>query len=188
MKIIFSILIILYTLISSTCAENKIRTLANVNESIITNIDTENEIILMKLLENNINYKNINTNALENLITYTLKEQEIKKYKIEIDPKNIKNKYDSIVYELEKLNKISDNLKKKIYSKIEIDYGWNLLIKQLYSWKVSVNMHEIESKANTEVNKDNKDKIILEEKNKKLQIYSANHLSSLKKKSFIKIY
>ena len=92
-----------------------------------------------------------------------------------------------------KTNPLSDKNKKKIYQRIENGYNWNFLISQIYSWKLAVNINEIDKKINAQnLNQDQikkiKEKIIDEEKNKKLNVYSGYHLKKLKENYLIRYF
>ena len=97
--------------------------------------------------------------------------------------------------------KLNDNgiKSKRIFNKIkkksETDYAWNLLISKKYSWKLNVNINEIEQKLivlgyvdsnNPETVKE-KEKLIAGEKNKKFNFYSRVHLEKAKRELLIKI-
>ena len=79
---------------------------------------------------------------------------------------------------------------------MQLDYAWNALIAKKYSWKVNINMNEIDQKLkNTKEKTDDqrkllatKEELIMIEKNKKLSIYSNNHLEQIKKRSLIKFF
>ena len=83
----------------------------------------------------------------------------------------------------------------RILKKDQIDYGWKILISKKYSWKLNVNMNEIDEKLialgyidpnnpKTIITKNN---FVTQEKNKKFNSYSRNHLDLAKKKLLIKI-
>lgn len=170
-------------------AEIKIPTIAQVNETIITSVDIQNEIEVMAILFNiSKETKDINIIALNSLIDEIIKEQEIKKYNISINNKLLEDKYNSILNDIDSKNiKITDLIKKNIYKKIKIDYEWNIFINNQYSWIAEINLGELESKINKTNNSKNEE-IINIEKQKKLRVYSSNHFDKLKTKSFIKIY
>ena len=87
---------------------------------------------------------------------------------------------------------MDQNLIFLIKEKIKIDKLWNDLIIKKYGWKISINMKEIDQKLK-EKYKENysnqiRDNLILEEKTKKLAVYSRYHLNKLKEQSLIKFY
>ena len=79
-----------------------------------------------------------------------------------------------------------------IKEKIKIDKLWNDLIIKKYGWKISINMKEIDQKLKEKYKESYsnqiKDNLILEEKNKKLGVFSRYHLNKLKEQSLIKFY
>ena len=87
-------------------------------------------------------------------------------------------------------------MKGKIYQKIKLDYKWNQLITEQYSWMISVNMNEINEKLDkiqkesTDTNKfiAIKEELIMTEKNKKMNTYSIINMEKIKKKSLIKFF
>lgn len=174
---------------SSNAADLKIVTLVTVNNAVITNIDLDNEIRIIKILNPNLDLQkiNINQNALNNLINDNLKKIEIQKNKININEKIILNQYTKVLENLNSNNlKISKNLEDLIYTKIKLEVQWNQFIANKYSSQLNINMQEIKKKIVE--NKEAKDleSIINIEKNKKLTVYSNNHLDNLKKNSLIK--
>lgn len=195
MKKILFIFIILFS--TATASDEKIVTLATVNNASITNVDLKDEMLILKILSN---FKEIDKNklqqfAFQNLLNRTVKEIEIISNKIEI------NKYiNSKEYNDTKKKLIDNGIKSlRIHSRIkkkdQIDYGWKILISRKYSWKLNINMNEINEKLitlgyvdpnnlNTIIAKNN---LVTQEKNKKFNSYSRNHLDLAKKKLLIKI-
>lgn len=187
-KIIFFFLIIFQT----AQAEEKVVTMATVNDITITNIDLMNEIKVISILYNNINNNNENIKiiALNNIIEEILKKKEIIKNKIVIEKKIIDSHYFNISKNLNNIPKI---ILDKIYEKIKINYEWNKLISTMYSNKIYINIKEIDKKfTNKTIKKENlineKEKFINEEKIKKLGVFSNNHLEILKRNATIKIF
>lgn len=195
MKKIFFLLLIITQI---SLAEQKVYTVATVNDNIITNIDIKNEIEIIKILNKEITDKieNINNFAINSLIEDHLKKKEIEKNKIEINKYEINQKYYEIINFLKiETENLSENLKNKLFDRIKRDLEWNVLISKLYTWKISVNMDEIDQKIKSNFKnndpKENyleKEKVMSTEKNKKLNTYSQNHLNNLRKNSIIKIY
>jgi len=178
-----------------TLANPEIFTVATVNHTIITNLDIKYEIRLLKILNKNLidKVKNAEEFATFSLIEDSLKKEEIKKYYIEVEKKNLDQKYFEIASQLKIDNNLPDSINTKILDRIKRDIGWNILISKLYAWKVNINLNEIEEiiqstkkdlKPDEYIKK--KEEFINKEKNKKLQIYSQNHLNNLKKNSIIK--
>lgn len=180
-------------------SEITIKILASVNERIITNIDLNNEIKLLKISQtrnNNLESSELNKVALNNLIEIYLKEIEIKKNNTKISQSLIEQYYLQTLQSIEKNNekKILDkSLKNILYNKIKVSLEWNQLITNIYSWKLSINMEEINYKI-SKIKKDNKDieeikkQLIEQEKLKKIIIFSNYHLKKIKNDTFIKFY
>lgn len=180
-------------------ANIEVKILASVDEKIITNIDLNNEIMFLKITQSSYpNNKKIKLDniAINNLIEQHLKEIETKKYNIEISKELIEEHYLQTIKGLENIeNKeiLSKSLKNLLYNKIKISLEWNQLINRLYAWKLSINMEEIEYKVAKLKNKDNdikkiKQKLIDQEKLKKITIFSNYHLKKIRKNSHIKFY
>lgn len=193
-KILFIFIIFFSTAVHSN---EKIVALANVNNISITNIDLKDEMLIIKTLNNvkEIDQKTLQQSAFRSLLDQAIKEIEIRNNKIEIKDK-IENQ--ALVNLKKRLND-SGIESKKIYNKIkkkaQIDYGWNILISRKYSWKLNVNIKEIEQKLiglgfvdsnNPETIKE-KNKLIAQEKNKKFNFYSRSHLEQTKRELLIKI-
>tara|TARA_B110000503_G_C7095362_1_gene391336 strand:- start:682 stop:1278 length:597 start_codon:yes stop_codon:yes gene_type:complete len=196
-KVLF---LFLFFITSVLGAEEKLTLIAIVNNTIITGIDISNEIIIIKLLNKNIDPKSpeVKRVALENAINEILKTSEIEKNNIKSSDKNqIDSQYAELLKKITQGNDlISSNTKKKIYNKIKLDYEWNDLIQKKYSWKININMNEIDEKLKNikEKTEDQsklltaKEELIKIEKNKKLNIYSNNYLEKIKKNSLIKFF
>jgi|TARA_B110000977_G_scaffold132459_1_gene168787 hypothetical protein len=193
-KILFIFIIFFSTLVNSS---EKIIILATVNNISITNKDLQNEILIIKVLNNfkEIDKKILQQSAFQNLLELAIKEVELTINKIEIK-QQVKNQ---AFNNLKK--KLSDNGIKsaKIYNKIkkrsQIEYAWNVLISSKYSWKLNINTNEIQQKLialgyvdpnNPETIKE-KEKLIAQEKNKKFNFYSRAHLEQAKRELLIKI-
>ena len=173
---------------------------ASVNNSIITSIDILNEVALIKILNNNtrIDDDQAKQASLENIINEILKDTEIKAKNIKLNNKElVDRRYNELLQKLTENNKpISTNMKSKIYQKIRLDYEWNQLITQQYSWMISVNMNEINAQLD-KIKKEStdpgkfiviKEELIMNEKNKKMNTYSIIHMEKIKKKSLIKFF
>ena len=167
--------------------------IVTVNNDPITQIDLDYEIKILSILNNRVISKQQVNIALNNLIEESLKKKEIINEKIKIDDSFIDNHFFQISKNLNlNLNNIDQNLIFLIKEKIKIDKLWNDLIIKKYGWKISINMKEIDQKLK-EKYKENysneiKDDLILEEKNKKLGVFSRYHLNKLKEQSLIKFY
>jgi hypothetical protein len=196
-KILF--FIFFFTIFNSN-AEQKLTLIASVNNSVITSLDISNEVFLIKVINSNIklNDNDLKRAALENAIDEILKNLEIKENNFSgVNQGLVDRQYNVLIKKLSENNEtIASDIKNKIYKKIELDYKWNSLIKQKYSWKININMSEINEKLQsgkneTEETKDflaEKENLLVSEKNKKLSIYSAMHLDRIKKKALIKFF
>ena len=196
-KILF--FIFFFTIFNSN-AEQKLTLIASVNNSVITSLDISNEVFLIKVINSNIklNDNDLKGAALENVIDEILKNLEIKENNFSgVNQGLIDRQYNGLIKKLSENNEtIASDIKNKIYKKIELDYKWNSLIKQKYSWKVNINMSEINEKLQDRKNENeeikdflaSKENLLASEKNKKLSIYSAIHLDKIKKKALIKFF
>ena len=180
---------------NSSIAENKFEIIAIVNDISITRLDLSKELTIIKILNNkqSLSQDEIYI-GLNNLIEEKIKKIEIEKEKLTIDKKTIDNLYYTLIQNLNlnnsNIDKINSNL---IKEKIKIDKLWNELVAKKYSWKININMDEINKKIlqNKENIKDvekTKNNLIIQEKNKKLSVYSKFYLNQLKKKTLIKYF
>ena len=196
-KILF--FIFFFTIFNSN-AEQKLTLIASVNNSVITSLDISNEVFLIKVINSNIklNDNDLKGAALENVIDEILKNLEIKENNFSgVNQGLVDRQYNGLIKKLSESNEtIASDIKNKIYKKIELDYKWNSLIKQKYSWKININMSEINEKLQDRKNENEetkdflaaKENLLVSEKNKKQSIYSAIHLDKIKKKALIKFF
>ena len=167
--------------------------IVTVNNDPITQIDLDYEMKILSILNNRDISKQQVSIALNNLIEESIKKKEIINEKLKIDNSLINNHFLQISKNLNlNLKNMDQNLIFLIKEKIKIDKLWNDLIIKKYGWKISINMKEIDQKIK-EKYKENysnqiKDNLIIEEKNKKLGVFSRYHLNKLKEQSFIKFY
>ena len=191
-KIFFLILLNIF-LLNKAIGSTQYEIIASVNNKPITKLDLQDEIEIIKI----INQKKIITTedakiALNNLIEEKIKKQEIDNANLDIDKKIVNDLYNSFLKNI----KIKNNdIKKKylilIKNKIKIDRLWKQIIIQKYSWKIYINLDEINeklSKQKNNITEDLKEKMILNEKNKKYEVFSKFHLKNLKKQSLIKYF
>tara|TARA_B110000261_G_scaffold143845_1_gene166127 strand:+ start:129 stop:722 length:594 start_codon:yes stop_codon:yes gene_type:complete len=195
MKKILFIFIIFF---STTANSNeKIITLATVNNISITNIDLKDEMLIIRALNNfkEIEKNTLQQSAFQGLVDQASKEIEIINNKIEIKEAITNQALTNLKKKLNDNGIKSKRIFNKIKKKSEIDYAWNVLISRKYSWKLNVNINEIEQKLialgyidsnNPETIKE-KEKLIAEEKNKKFNFYSRAHLEQAKRELLIKI-
>ena len=172
---------------------NPYKILVTINNDPITQLDLEREIKILSILNNrDISNQQINI-ALNNLIEESIKKKEIINENIKIDDGLINSHFFQLSKSLNlNLTNIDQNLIFLIKEKIKIDKLWNDLIIKKYGWKISINMKEIDQKLKDKYKENysnkTKDNLILEEKNKKLGVFSRYHLNKLKEQSFIKFY
>ena len=179
--------------------DNKI--IVKVGHTLITSVDIQNEIVVNLILnKQEITQENINNSknfAIRNLINKKIKRIEINKYEITDYNKKDLNNY------VEKISKSLNTDKsglKKIFIENNLDYNslvekyetellWNTLIYFIYKNQINVNVIEVNNdleKAiitqkvnNPEKIKEIKKMILLEKKNKKLNLFSRSHFSTL---------
>ena len=167
--------------------------IVTVNNDPITQIDLDYEMKILSILNNRDISKQQVSIALNNLIEESIKKKEIINEKLKIDNSLINNHFLQISKNLNlNLKSMDQNLIFLIKEKIKIDKLWNDLIIKKYGWKISINMKEIDQKLKDKYKENysnkTKDNLILEEKNKKLGVFSRYHLNKLKEQSLIKFY
>ena len=172
---------------------NSYKIIVTINNDPITQVDLDYEIKILSILNNrDISKQQINI-ALNNLIEEKVKKKEIINEKIEINDSLINDHFLQLSKKLNlNLTSVDENLIFLIKEKIKIDKMWNDLMINKYGWKISVNMNEIDQKLKKKY-KENysseiKNNLILDEKNKKLSVFSRYHLNKLKEQSLIKFY
>ena len=189
-KIILFLILIFLSKISA--ADNKLLTIVQVNNQTITNLDVNDEIKIVKILyKDQISSENLYKIAINNLIIKIIKEEEIKKNNVTVNEKLINEKYQDILNQIKKNNSINNSIETKIYNKIKTDLEWVSLIKMKYSWRIDINMDEINEKIKDDKSNNlqkDKDKLIIIEKNKKIEMYAQSYLENLKKNSLIKYF
>lgn len=189
----FFIFYLFFNLLNNCLAEKNFEIIATINNYSITKIDLKNEIKIIEILNKKKLLKSEIDIALNNLIDETLKNEELKKEKLEVNDVIIHEYYLKLIKNLNyKENEIDKKIISLIKKKIKIDKLWNDLIIQKYGWKININMNEIEQiLQNKHKNQENlnkiKEQLILNEKNKKLSVFSKYHLNKLKEESLIKL-
>ena len=172
---------------------NSYKILVTIDNYPITQIDLDNEIKILSILnKKDLSDQQINI-AFNNLIEEIIKKKEINNENLTINDSLINNHFFQLSKNLNlNISHIDKNLIFLIKEKIKIDKLWNDLIVKKYGWKINININEINQKLKLKY-KENysnqiKDNFVLEEKNKKLSVYSRYHLSKLKEQSMIKFY
>ena len=195
MKKILFIFIIFFS--NTSNSNEKIITLATVNNISITNIDLKDEMLIIRALNNfkEIDKNTLQQSAFQGLVDQATKEIEIRNNKIEIKEAITTQALTNLKKKLNDNGIKSKRIFNKIKKKSETDYAWNILISRKYSWKLNVNINEIEQKlialgyidSNNPDTIKEKEKLIAEEKNKKFNFYSRTHLEQAKRELLIKI-
>ena len=172
---------------------NSYKILVTIDNYPITQMDLDNEIKILSILnKKDLSDQQINI-PLNNLIEEIIKKKEINNENLTINDSLINNHFLQLSKNLNlNISYIDKNLIFLIKEKIKIDKLWNDLIVRKYGWKINININEINQKLKLKY-KENysnqiKDNFVLEEKNKKLSVYSRYHLSKLKEQSMIKFY
>ena len=195
----FLIFFTFYFLLTHPLKSEQYKIIVSINDKIITNLDLKNEIEILKILNNNPNlkYSQIYNLALNGLIDFKIKQIETDKNKINIENEIVEKYFEIFLknsqYKRENISEFRINI---IKEKIKEDLAWNKLISNLYTWKVNINMNEIESRIDNilkeEKNQNNakeiKSQLINEETNKKLNVFSRYHFLKVKKEMMIKYY
>ena len=187
--------------------DNKI--IISVGDYPITTVDLLKEVKLIAILSdteiNQNNREQIKGLAVKSLIKRNIKESEIKRRNIY---KYNKKQLDALILNTsKKLGVDQQGLKqilernnlsfKELKKRFETDLKWNYMIFQIYKNKISLNTAEIENKIQIKIEslKDNsdqkeinliKEKIINQEKEKKLKMFSNMHFSNLERSIQIK--
>jgi biopolymer transport protein ExbD len=192
--ILFFFIIFFTTIVNSN---EKIITLATVNNVSITNVDLKDEMLILKVLNDSkkIDKNTLQQSAFQNLVDQAVRQVEVESNKIKISEQVNNQMYNSIKKKLTDNGIASTKILNKIKKKNEIDYAWNSLISMKYGWKINININEIDQRlialgyidpSNPDTIKQ-KNNLITQEKNKKFNFYSRNHLDLTKKKLLIKI-
>jgi len=167
----------------------EIKVLAKVNSQVISNYDLFVEIKLQELLNNRSINKSQHRQILQQMIDETIRESEVKKNNITADKKAVNDKINEILSNFSNEIKLDDQIKSNIKSKIENSIKWNNLILIKFRNKIEINTNEIDQIIKSkDLNEQEKDRITILEKNKKLQVFSKTYFNEVKKKYFIKIY
>jgi len=173
------------------------KTLVQIDNYIITELDLNKEVTFLKFLSknelNNVSNEVLKKETLNNLIERKVKSIEISNLKIEISEKEtqflfynyLKDKKvsEESLVSFYKENEIEDDYLIKV---IKIDASWSKIIQQLYANRINVNMTEI-NKESKENNNISTDQLVNIEKNILLNKLGTIHLEKVKKKYLIKI-
>ena len=139
-----------------TATKNKI--IANIQSQVITSYELKNKILtILSMSKEEINQKNINATknlAMQTLIVYKIRKEEVTKFKIEPDKKVI----DDYLANVSKSINNSQNLK-NYFIKNNIDYdlyldeiktqfAWQKLILNIYGNRIKIDEKELEYELN----------------------------------------
>ena len=189
MKIFYSFILIfsLFSFVETKSLEIKI--LATVNNQAISNYDLFIEVKSQELLNNRTINKSQYRQILKQMIDEVIRESEIKKNNISADKKAVNVKINEILSKFSDEIKLDDHIKSNIKSKIENSIKWNNLILIKFRNKIEINTSEIDQIIKSKgLNEQEKDRITMLEKNKKLQVFSKTYFNEVKKKYFVKTY
>ena len=138
--------------------ENKI--IANVGNQIISSYELKNKIkVIIFLSKQQLNQNNINLakeQAVRSLIDSKIKQEELSKYKVEVDNdtksniflKNLSSQYGTDITGMKKIF-IENNLDFEMYSnELKVELSWQKLIYNLYKDKIILNEDEVEKELN----------------------------------------
>ena len=203
--------IIIFFLLQNKIVHSQInnKIIISVGDYPITTVDLLKEVKLIAILSdteiNQNNREQIKGLAVKSLIKRNIKESEIKRRNIY---KYNKKQLDALILNTsKKLGVDQQGLKqilernnlsfKELKKRFETDLKWNYMIFQIYKNKISLNTAEIENKIQIKIEslKDNsdqkeinliKEKIINQEKEKKLKMFSNMHFSNLERSIQIK--
>jgi hypothetical protein len=187
---IFHSFVLFFTLFLFTETNSlEIKVLARVNNQAISNYDLFVEIKSQELLDNSTINQSQHRQILQQMIDETIKESEVRKENILADKKIVNIKLNEILSRLSDEIKLDDQIKSNIKSKIENSIKWNNLILLKFRNKIQINTNEINQIIKSrDLNEQEKQRITILEKNKKLQVFSKTYFNDVKKKYFVKIY
>ena len=188
MKVLKYILLFYFLISGSAIKSNELKTLALINNNTITTYDLFVEIKTLELLNNRKILNSERMGILNNLINQKIKKLEIEKNNNLVNQDQINKQLSQILKQRFPDQMISKEIKEKIKEKIIVAAGWNEILKQRYAGKLDINMNEISERLDIEkLNIEEKNKIILKEKNKKLNSYSTTLFNEVKRSYYVQI-
>ena len=186
MKLIKFLLILYFLNILSISHSQDIISLVVINNEIITNYDLNLELKRKKILEKKEINETEAKETLQQLIDEKIKFLEVEKKDITINNNAIKSRLNEII-EKNNLQNINQELKLYIQNKISLNLRWNKLINNKFQRQIEININEVnEIMKSRNIDQKNFDKIVNQEKNKKLNIFSKIYLNEIKKEFLIK--
>ena len=183
----FVFFLILFSFVKTKSLEIKV--LATVDNQAISNYDLFIEIKSQELLNNRAINKSQHREILRQMIDQSIRESEVKKNNIAADKKTVNMKLNEILSQFSDEIKLDNQIKSNIKSKIENSIKWNNLILIKFRNKIEINTNEIDQIIKSkDLNGQERDRITVLEKNKKLQVFSKTYFNEVKKKYFVKIF
>ncbi len=158
LKILF--IIILLNIETNSFASTKNKIIVSVENQIISSYELKNKIKTMLFLSNqNLSQKNIDFTkqiALQQLIDYKLKKNQITKFNIKSDNniqinnhlESLSSKYKTNIDGMKKIFK-NNNLDFELYvNEIETEFNWQKLIFRTFRDKITLDNNEIDNELN----------------------------------------
>ena len=160
LKILFIIILLNVGTNSFSFASTKNKIIVSVEDQIISSYELKNKIKTMLFLSNqNLSQKNIDFTkqiALQQLIDYKLKKNQITKFNIKSDNniqinnhlKSLSSKYKTNIDGMKKIFK-NNNLDFELYvNEIETEFNWQKLIFRTFRDKITLDKNEIDNELN----------------------------------------
>ena len=198
-KKIFLLIFFVLFLTESKAKQLTNNVIVSIDNSIITELDINKEINFLKFVNKDQatgSSEPFKKEIINSLIDRKIKDIETNSFKIEVSEKEIENNLYSYLERMKINNEIlnsfyNQNEIEKDYLKniIKIDMKWSKLIRQMYENRLNVNLTEVNrelEKKDAEDDEKLKKQLIITEKNKLLNKFSATHLEKSKKKYLIK--
>lgn len=186
-KFNFYFYIIIFFIKINIASTLEIKTLAVVDNAIITNEDLRKEsIVLAYLFDNQIDPNRLNAIALQNLVEEKIKALEIKKFNMLISDEEsikfleiiLKNKKKTLKDFREKV--INKKYEDHLINKIKIEISWNKFISAKFKNFININIDELKSNKEIEIDSKEYNNMIYIEKNKKLESLSETYFNEIK--------
>lgn len=161
--------------------------IAAINNKSITSYDIFLEIKATEILENQIITNETNNNIfLQNIINDKIKLIELKEVKLS-NTEKAKNQINLFLNQNNK--KIDKILYDHIIQKISIQLEWNEHIAKKFSNKIEINTLEIDDFAKSkDLSETEKNKLLLLEKQKKINLISSAYFNDIKRKYLINYF
>ena len=160
LKILFIIILLNIGTNTFSFASTKNKIIVSVENQIISSYELKNKIKTMLFLSNqNLSQKNIDFTkqiALQQLIDYKLKKNQIAKFNIKSDNniqinnhlKSLSSKYKTNIDGMKKIFK-NNNLDFELYvNEIETEFNWQKLIFRTFRDKITLDKNEIDNELN----------------------------------------